>query len=112
MSNVKRPVKGAVQTTGSSTVNRYSSRVGPRRVNRSVRIMSGLDPRNDARPLKLVVSTTRVSPSQRPCELPSHEVSCGPSFGRGVVGTTRVSWIISFWIATKPGPWKICRPLL
>ena len=74
-------------------------------MNRSVRIMSGLDPRNDARALRLVVSTTSVSPSQRPCALPSHEVSAGPSFGRGVVGITRVSWIISFWIATKPGPW-------
>ena len=42
------------------------------RVKRSVTFMFSLAPRNAFLPLKFVVSTTSVSPSQRPREMPTH----------------------------------------
>ena len=41
-------------------------------MNRSTRLRFGPPPRSDHFPLKFVVSTTRVSSSQYPCELPAH----------------------------------------
>ena len=50
---------------------------------------------------KLVVSTTSVSPSQRPRESPSKSRTVGGSGGRSSSGMIRASWIISEWITTK-----------
>ena len=85
------PVHGRVHTTGSSMVNWYASVSGPVRVYRSVIVSASLDPWYGALPLKLRISTTSVSPSQRPRASPSQEVMSSPTCGLSSVGTTRVS---------------------
>jgi hypothetical protein len=64
------------------------------------------------RPLKLVVSTTSVSPSKWPRELPSQRGHAGRRCGRPSSGMKRCSWIISWLITTQPGAWKLRTPLL
>src|SRR5439155_5109247 len=62
--------------------------------------------------LKFVVSTMRVSPSQRPRELPIHRRIGWPTFGRPSSGTRRCSWTISLTIARESGVWNSCTLLL
>ena len=62
----------AAQVAGSSTVNRYSSVLASIRVNRSTTCSCSVEPRNRVLSVKFVVSTTSVSPSQRPTESPIH----------------------------------------
>ena len=58
--------------------------------------------------LKLRVSTTSVSPSQRPRESPRHCWMCEASAGRPSSGTIRTSFTISLRIATWLSPWNSC----
>ena len=62
--------------------------------------MFSLAPRNAFLPLKFVVSTISVLPSQRPREVPIHwrTLLCG--CGRPSSGMMRTSWIISVRIIT------------
>ena len=94
----KAAVQGAVQTVGSSIVNRYSRVSAAVRVNRSVSCMCWSDPRTLVLSVKLIVSTTSVVPSHRPRESPIHcrTVPCA----RPSMGMMRASWIISFRSAT------------
>src|SRR5262249_3468703 len=86
-------VQGFVHVAGSSTVNSYISVSASTRVNRSTRCIFGLAFRKfDTE--KLIVSTTSVSPSQRPRESPAH-CRMRPC-GRPSSGTIRELWIISF----------------
>ena len=57
--------------------------------------------------VKLVVSTTRVSPSQRPRELPSHWRRSSGSGARPSRGTMRESCTISWRMTTWSAVWKI-----
>ena len=57
-------------------------------------------PLNGFLPLKLVVSTTSVLPSQRPRETPIHWRIFSSGCGRPSSGTIRTSWIISVRIIT------------
>ena len=86
-------VHGAVHVLGSSTVILYSSVFGPTRVNRSITLPSsdsGL-PLMAASGLTPVVVTTSVSPSQRPTDVPIHDLIAGLTVARPSVGMTRVS---------------------
>ena len=81
-------------------MNRYSITSSDTRVKRSVTLILSPDPWNGFLPLKLVVSTTRVSPSQRPRDRPIH--CCRPGGGAAAPssGMIRASWIISDRIIT------------
>src|SRR2546426_4124389 len=57
-------VHGFVHVDGSSIVTTYSSVFGPVRVQRSTKCRFSRDPMKSALGLKLVTSTTSVSPSQ------------------------------------------------
>ena len=63
---------GSAQVASSLTVTSHSSVSGPVRRNRSMRRSVSPEPRYGALPLKFVVSTTSVSPSQYARESPSH----------------------------------------
>src|SRR5436309_15624081 len=63
-------VHGFVHVDGSSIVTTYSSVFGPVRVQRSTKCRFSRDPMKSALGLKLVTSTTSVSPSHRPRESP------------------------------------------
>jgi hypothetical protein len=62
--------------------------------------------------LILRVSTTSTSPSQRPTDVPIQFLTPEPTCLRPSVGMTRVSWIISFWKASQPGPCTMRLPEL
>ena len=69
------PFQGFVQVLGSSIVNSYLKESSLIRVKRSITFRSGLVPWKvpvRVLGLKFIVSTTRVFPSQRPVESPSH----------------------------------------
>ncbi|MCH7750120.1 MAG: hypothetical protein IH939_18715 [Acidobacteria bacterium] len=85
----RRAVQGCVQVDGSSSVYSYCSISGPTRVNRSVTRTSRVEPLTPRD--RLVVSTTSVSPSQCPRELPM--ALRGPAwFGAASpIGISRVS---------------------
>ena len=65
-------VHGLVHVSGSITVYWYSSVSGSRSVKRSINFMLAVDPLHRRSSLKLVVSITSVSPSQRPRASPDH----------------------------------------
>ena len=67
----KRAVHGFVQVERSVAVNTYPRVSAETRVNRSTRCRSVDEPRRLLNVEKFVVSTTSVSPSQRPLESPS-----------------------------------------
>src|SRR4051812_4657379 len=107
-------VHGATHVFGSSTVILYSSVFGPTRVKRSINLPSSeigiwLIADSGLRP---VVTTTSVSPSQCPTEVPIHDVMAELTLGRPSVGMTRVSWIISCDQASQPGPCTMRLPEL
>ena len=80
---------------GSSTVTSYSNTPGASRVKRSTRRRSAVAPPRMklVSRRKLAVSTTSVSPSQRPRDSPAH---CRrPLNGRPSSGMTRGLWFIS-----------------
>src|SRR5204862_7111134 len=72
-------VHGLVSVVGSETVNSYLIVSRPTRVKRSTSFVVALEPGALVSRLKLTVSTTSVSPSQRPRESPIHRESapCG-----------------------------------
>src|SRR3954471_15070218 len=102
-------VHGAVHVAGSVNVTWYCMVSLPVRVNRSVSRSAGDDPRVFA--LRLLVSTTSVAPSDRPCASPRYIGIFGDSGVRGAdgligpigpigpIGMMRVSWISSYVIA-------------
>src|SRR6185295_20399943 len=118
---VKEPV---ASTVGSITLIEYSPESGPVRVMRSMVVMLVVDgckgpgePGTPAlvssdRPLKFVVSITRVFPSQCPRDSPSHSLIAESSLGNGVVGMIRASCAISTVMMTKPGDCVMRIPLL
>ena len=81
-------------------VKRYSSVRGPTRVKHSITCRSSVAPWNLVLSVKLVVSTTSVSPSQWPTESPSHRRMV---LGRCVafMRTMRTSCTISVRIVTE-----------
>src|SRR5262245_37833463 len=97
---------------GSSIFIEKSIVVGPVRVKRSVTFIFGDDGCNgpgepgtpalvsSVKPLKFVVSTTSVFPSQYPRDSPSHSLIAGSSLGTPVVGITRASCAISNMMMT------------
>src|SRR5207249_11090021 len=64
-------VHGFVHVDGSSIVTVYSSVFGPLRLQRSTKWRFSRDPMKSDLGLKLVTSTTNVSPSHRPRESPN-----------------------------------------
>ena len=74
--NVKRISTGLTKTVGSVTVASYWMVSGSTSLNRSSDVFVLVDEvaamSSQVRPLKLLTSTTSVSPSQRPRESPSH----------------------------------------
>ena len=102
-------VHGSVQVFGSSTVYSYSRVFASTRVNRSTRRIVVLEPRQLRSVSKLLVSTTRVSPSQRPTELPDHWASRSSVIAsRPSMGMLRTVCTISVIITRWSGVWKIC----
>src|SRR6202049_24982 len=84
-------VQGLSHVVGSSTVNWYMILSLAAREKRSTRCNFSLEPRKAVIFVKLVVSTTSVSPSQWPTESPCHwRIFCGrwglPSVGMTPVG--------------------------
>ena len=77
---VRRADHGLVHTIGSSIVNEYSIRPSATRVQRSTRRRFFDDPSNLRRSLKLVVSTTRVSPSV--CGRADRRAHCSTPLGQ------------------------------
>src|SRR5215467_5291837 len=74
-------VQGLVHTVGSSIVTSYARVIGPVRVHRSTRCKFSRDPKASVFGLKLVTSTTSVSPSQWPRESPYHWRMLGGKWG-------------------------------
>src|SRR5437867_13402250 len=110
-------------TSGSTTVILYSIVSSLVRVKRSLKRMVSVDGFNGGEPgtpalviaglpLKFVVSTTSVLPSQRPLDSPNHCLIDGSSAGRPLVGMIRASWAISMTITTYPGDCMIRMPLV
>src|SRR5438876_12396581 len=81
-------VHGFVHVDGSSIVTTYSSVFGPVRVQRSTKWRFSRDPMKSALGLKLVTSTTSVSPSHRPRESPKR---CRMELGRCVLPLTGIT---------------------
>ena len=85
------------------------------RLNRSIRFSVSPEPMDATTDglklavsaLKFAVSTTSVSPSQRPRELPSHWRRSSGSGARPSRGTMRASCTISFRMTTCSAVWKI-----
>ena len=99
-------VHGRAHVCGSSKWTDHSIVLAPTGLNRSVIVRYWLESRYAVWSVKFVVSTTSVSPSQWPRASPRHAsrilgLMCGRLSSAGLI---RVSFTISYRMATYPGP--------
>src|SRR5688572_23791610 len=100
---------GRVNTLGSSMVASYEMASRLMNVNRSTSFRASLwkfpDLSNQVWSVKSVVSTTRVSPSQRPSEWPMYAVlGYGATLSRWIVREASANWKIIMILVV---PWAI-----
>src|SRR6185369_3936422 len=100
-------VHGFAHVRGSSKVTDHSTVFGPIGLKRSTSFRCSLDPRYAVLSVKFVVSTTSVLPSKWPRASPRYSRIFPLTCGAGPSGMIRVSFTISYLIATYPGPWRI-----
>src|SRR6185503_5184344 len=107
-----RTVHGCVHVAGSLIVTSYCNTSGAMRVKRSTRWSPVDDPIMSLFAEKPIVSTTSVSPSQCPRELPSHCKIDGDRCGCPSSGITRALWIVSMTKTTSCGDCTTSNTLL